>query len=249
MNFNPLKWFKNRNNEETADIDFRDVTGEAFELFPIQRAQDVPVHFSESQKEIQGKMSFPLCPGIWDYSRYGYIMPAWENIKIKANKAGTVVFYKRNKSTTHLKTIPSPMEHTFLQGAFEYEDGVPPNAYKCDSPWKVFCKEDISAFLIPAVYHSKFLDDLFVVPGIVDYKSFHAMNFIFSVKRECEITIKAGEPLLHILPFFNKPIKANYGLVSLEEYAKARTSAFDIHQHFYRKELAQKKTFPIDKEK
>ena len=46
---------------------------------------------------------------------------------------------------------------------------------------------------------------------LVDYKNFHITNFICMPKRECNVHIKAGDPLLHVIPFLNKDITASVG--------------------------------------
>ena len=160
MNLNPLKWFKK--TEEEPDIDFRDTSGRAFEDFPPKLAREVPLYFKETQKKNLGKFSFAECPGMWDYSQYGYILTAPDTVMIKANKAGTVAMIKRRMGPNQ---PCAPMEANLINGYFKYE-GIPPNAFKIDLPWRVVCKKNISAFLMPAYYHSSFLEDVHVIPGI-----------------------------------------------------------------------------------
>jgi hypothetical protein len=181
-----------------------------------------------------------------DYATYGYILPAWETIKIKANKAGTTVFYHdRNLVQSRAHIQPVKMSADIVEGTFTPEDGIPFQPWKCDSPWKVSTAKDISALLIPAVYHSKFLEDLYVYPGIVDYKNFMTMNFIFAPKRECELTINVGEPLLQIIPFHSKSISASYQLADIEMLAKSHSHLFSAVKHQYKKN-SSKKSFKLD---
>lgn len=242
MKFNPLNWFKKKDNE--PDIDFRDFVGNTFETFPPKLAKDVPVFFKEHQKNELGTFAMAGCPGMWDYSQYGYIITSPETVKIKANKAGVVAMMKTRQ---HGARSCSPMEHNLISGMIEF-NGIPGNAWKIDLPWRVVCKKNISAFLMPAYYHAKYLDDIFVVPGLVDYKDFWTINFIFAVKRECQITINAGEPLLHVLPYWNKPMKANYGLIEPEQMAPTMTNGFESISQFYRKTYNQKKVFHLGKQ-
>ena len=241
MNLNPINWFKKK--EQGPDIDFRDTVGCYFETFPPKLAKDVPVFFKEHQKKEFGSFVMPGCPGMWDYSQYGYIITSPETIKIKANKAGTVAVIKRR---TGPPANCAPMDHNFVSGMVEF-NGIPPNAWKFDLPWRVICKKNISAILMPAFYHAKYLEDVYVVPGIVDYKDYWTINFIFSIRRTCQITINAGEPLLHVLPYWNKPIKANYGLIEIEQMADTLSNGFDSVSQFYRKTYNQKKVFHLGK--
>lgn len=240
--FNPMNWFKRDKN----DMEFLDNSGYCFKEFPIQLAKNVPLSMTEIQKESSGKLKFHLCPGMIDYARYGYIIPAWETIKVKANKAGTVAFHKRKQTTT---SQPVPMDSSIIEGVFKPQDGIKLEVWKSETPWKIHCNKDISAFVLPAVFHSNFLDDLHVYPGVVDYKSFRVVNFIYSAKRECEVTIKPGEPLLHVLPFYNKPISAGYGETTLDEYIGMMSPIYDIKSHLYRKRDSIKKIFNLDPKK
>lgn len=239
MKFNPLTWFK---KEQEADIDFRDPAGSTYETFPIRMARDVVMPSKEIQKKQFEKYQMPNCPGMWDYSQYGYIIPSPETIKIKANKAGVVSVIKRRSGSTST----FPMNADFVSGIVKFED-VKPNAHKYDLPWKVVCKKEISAFLMPPFYHATYLDDIYIVPGIVDYKDYWTLNFIYSIKRACEVTINAGDPLLHVLPFWNKPIRANYGMMDIQEIGPTLTSGFESIPHFYRKTFNKKKVFKLGK--
>lgn len=231
--------------KKPVDIQFIDTLGYPTFQFPIRLAKNEPLFFAEKQKELYGKMKFHLCPGMIDYARIGYIIPAWDHIKIKANKAGVVAFKARNKSAGSGDTQIHPMDDTLINGVFEPQ-GIPLKAFKLDSPWRIKTAKNISALLIPAVYHSKFLDDVFVVPGIVDYKTFSQANFIFSVKRECEVTIEPGEPLLHIIPFVNEEISASYGMAT-EIDSLIGNPVYKMIKHFYRKNDSEKKKHTLER--
>lgn len=240
MNLNPMKWFK---KDSEPDIDFRDTAGHTFETFPPKLAKDVPLFFKETQKNKLGKFSFAECPGMWDYSQYGYIITSPETIMIKANKAGTVAMLKRRQGGSQ---PCAPMNADLISGYFDF-DGVPPNAYKFDLPWRIICKKNISAFLMPAHYHATYLENIRVIPGLVDYQNFWTINFLFAIKRECEVIIKAGDPLIHVLPYWNKPIKANYGLIDIEQLAPTISNGFNAISQYYRKKYNVKKVFNLGK--
>jgi len=239
MNLNPLNWFKKKDDQ--PDIDFRDYVGSYYQSFPPKMARDVAIPFKDVQRTESGKFEFAGCPGMWDYSQYGYILVAPETIKIKANKAGVVAIQKRRSGANGPVLT---MNEKLISGLFKFEN-VKPNAFKIDLPWKIICKENISAMLLPPFYHATFLEDIYVVPGLVDYKDYWTCNFIFAVKRECEVTINAGDPILHVLPFWNKPIRANYGLIEVDQMADTMTNGFETVSQFYRKVYNQKKVFHL----
>lgn len=228
------------------DLEFIDYSRSIFATHPVQLAKDVEIYSRKIVEERGKKFTFPLCPGIYDYSKMGYIIPAWTDIHIKANRAGSTILIGGNGKNTPFDN-PRMMDTDILEGFFNFE-GTQPNAWNVSSPWKVFVnKKNISAFLLPAVYHSKFeiFDNLYVVPGVVDYGDFHIVNFICCIKKKCEFTIKTGEPLLHFIPFVNDNIVCGYGPPNEEQNAEINYDPIVHQNHFYRKKLQTKKVFEL----
>jgi hypothetical protein len=229
-----------------ADIRFADVSHKAYIRHPIQMAKDVPAHFQKYQIEKYGKFPFAACPGMIDLKNYGYIVPAWDDIHLKANRAGFIgsVGISTPKRQSPFNQ-PKPMDIDIVDGVFTPKD-MPVTPIHIGSPWAVIVEnKDISAFVIPAVYHSSFLDDLYVFPGIVDYADFTSLTFICAAKRELEITIKAGEPLLQVVPFEVGSIKAGYGPASQEDIDR-QNAYYATCAQTYRKFQQRKKPTTIE---
>jgi hypothetical protein len=168
------------------DIQFVDTKKLSYHNFSVERAVDVPTNTRKVQQDKYGKHLMPYCPGILDYAQFGYIIPAWVDIHIMANKAG-VSWYLGDKGARGDRGFDNGvrMDEKFVEGAFT-PVGIDPVAILFPSPWKIFTQKNISALLMPAFYHSTFLEDLYVTPGLVDYKNFHVTNFICIPKRECK---------------------------------------------------------------
>ena len=232
-------WFKQK-----KDIEFVDTKKLSYHNFTVERACDVKTNTYNTQLSKYGKHIMPKCPGILDYAQYGYIIPAWVDIHIMANKAG-VSWHIGDRSKRGDRGFENgvPMEAELVDGAFNVEGGIPPSAILFSSPWKIFANKNISAFINPAFYHSTFLDDLHVVPGIVDYSGFHVVNFICMPKRECTVHIKAGEPLLHVMPFYNKDISASVGPATDKQIDKCANLIPGDDKQYYRKFMSVKKRF------
>jgi hypothetical protein len=148
---------------------------------------------------------FLNCPGMSDYIKAGYIIPAWESIKIKANTADTVVLMKER---TEKGAEIGQMNPKLVDRISPVESSVKLKVTKISTPWAIFTKSGYSAYVLPAVYHSPFLKDLYVYPGIVDFDKFTNCNFIFTAIRACEIEIPVGTPLLQVIPFKREDISA-----------------------------------------
>ena len=188
-----VNWFRKN------DIDFKfadTVEGTVYPHYPPVLAKELKP-LKEHQESKFGDYRFPGCPGMHDYARLGYIIPAWTNFHIKANKAGTVVIAgSRGEDALKRATMvkqPQQMARDITDGAYTPEGGIENTIWNCPGAWKIHGYGKVSCLLLPAFFHSNFLDDLYVYPGVVDYNGFTVINFIFSAKRPCEVEIKAGD--------------------------------------------------------
>lgn len=232
---------------DSSDVGF-------YTRYPPVLAKDIKP-LREFQEKKYGEYKFPRCPGMFDYSRTGYIIPAWVNFHIKANKAGTVVLAGKrgiHESAQRPSLAPTPkvMDKIPLDGSVFSKKPDNFQIYNCGGPWKIVTKKEISLLILPAFYHSNFLDDVDVFPGVVDYKgTFNEMNFIISPKRECEVEIKAGEPILHVIPFVsNETIVASYGRTTQYESDLIQQPKHFHENSFYRKYSSIKKRFSLSLE-
>jgi hypothetical protein len=242
-------WFK----KNDIDFKFAEVSdGVVYPHYPPILAKDLKP-LKEHQEKKYGEYKFPGCPGMHDYARLGYIIPAWSNLHIKANKAGFIgiagsLGEESQRRGTNIKQ-PQFMDNTIVDGLFELKDGVSPQILNFPAPWKIHSTKNISCLVLPAFYHSNFLDDLYVYPGVVDYKGFVTINFICAPKRPCEVKITAGDPLLHVIPFItNKDIVAAYGPATKEEEDHGKVLKWYHETNFYRRYYMIRKKFKLVKD-
>lgn len=234
-----------------VDFTFGEICdGTVYAQYPPILAKDLkPLKTHQEQKF--SEYTFPGCPGMHDYSRMGYIIPAWTNFHIKANKAGTVGFAGSTPPDQQKRATaagqPMPMDKRITDGLHEIRDGVNHEILNFPSAWKIFShRKDLSMLILPAFFHSTFLDDLYVYPGVVDYNGFHTINFICSPKRACHIEIKAGDPILHVIPFLNvKDIVADYGIPTKMENDSTKIVKWFHENNFYRKFYMIRKKYKL----
>ena len=232
---------------KSNQLEFVDATKLVFTSVPIQLAKDVEVNARKPVEDSGEKFTFPLCPGMFDYSRMGYIMPAWTDIHFKANKAGVVVVIGGGKKKSDFQQ-PLKMSPGIVNGLFQVQDGIPLSPFNLGSPWKIFSYDkNISALLLPAWFHSpiEFLESFYVYPGIVDYNTFHVCNVILAPRKRLEYTIKSGDPLLHIIPIYNKDISCGYGPPTIEQESQINYDPVFHRNQFYRKTHLTKKNFKL----
>lgn len=236
-----MSWF----NRNKRDIEFVDKSRQAYTNFPVLRAKDIrPISF-EHQKRKYGKHVFAHCPGTQDLAEMGYIIPAWVDIHIMANKAGVSYFIGSKERGDRGFAQGRLMDPKVIDGIFPVHD-VPLQPIAFGAPWSIHTGKQISGIVQAAVFHSNFLDDLHVVPGIVDYKQFHTLNFICVPKRECEVHIKAGDPLLQIIPFWNKPMVGGYGPGTDEQLDATKNNMPGDDPQYYRRYYQYAKKFVLE---
>jgi hypothetical protein len=245
------------------DLEFIDTTRSVYTNYPPVLAKTIQP-LKDRQIEEKKEYTFPGCPGMFDYSTMGYLIPAWSNFHIKANKAGSVAVLgslgednmKRNtdlpkpvmRTDSHAIPTPRNMDPEITSSLFEYQDGLKPAVWSFPGVWKIDGKRNVSALIMPAIYHSNFLDNVFVYPGVVDYNGFYTINFVFSVKRKCEFVIKAGDPILQVIPFITtKEIISSYGPGTTEQHDKFRIVKWFNESNFYRRFFMVRKKYKIYK--
>ena len=119
-----MSFIKSLFSKEDVDLTFYDITAErtVYSHYPPVLAKDVKPFFKKHQEDTAGAFNFAGCPGMHDYSRIGYIIPAWNNFHIKANKAGSVaaigsIGEDSVKRPTGMRQ-PKPMSTSIVDGLF-----------------------------------------------------------------------------------------------------------------------------------
>lgn len=220
---------------------FKCVEGRFDVAQPVEAARSVfPAWLGKQAKE--RRVKFARCPGMHDYAQFGYIISAWCDIHICANKQGVSIILSK---VTSEGMKGSEMNFELIDGLAPIDEGVAKRVIKIPSPWALFTKPGYSAMVMPALMHSPFLDKLYVYPGIVDYDQFHTVNFIFSAIKECDFTIPAGTPLLQVIPFKREAMTAVSGRATDFERALQGFKFASRVMGYYRRKFHSKKSFTI----
>jgi hypothetical protein len=215
----------------------------------VKEAKDLSVRADWMRTQLEsGNKPVAHCPGMWDYYQCGFIIPAHCDIHIAGNKEEIQVSLsglQKLDDPDLPKLMPVKFDYRLVEGNAPIQDSVKTGVEKVPLPWAIFLEEGWSAYVIPAIMHSSFLDKIHIYPGLVDYDNFTTCNFIFSVLKECDFTIYAGEPLLHVIPFRREEVTASCGRATQEELDKHQYSFPSRKKGFYRNFLHQKKVFKM----
>ncbi len=229
------------------EITFRPHSGapQVSKITRIQLASEVTPSWLADQKNYENsREKFQNCPGMHDLMRAGYIINAWDDIRIKANRVGTIA-----KLTMSFTPQLQAMSPKVVTGIAPIEKDMPLQVYKLNSPWSITTRAGWSAMVLPATFHSPFFKDLYVYGGINDYEDFHIMNFIFSPLRECEVFIPAGTPLLQVIPYKRESLKAVTGSSTQHDRDIYHFSFPTRVRAAYRKLFHHRKTYTLEHQK
>lgn len=224
------------------DIRFVSIWGRPDIGTPVKPAREIRPDWLKRQYT-ERPLKFARCPGMWDTMNSGYIVSAWCDIHIKANKQGISIRMEgANNDPGH---APALMDFSLIDGLAPIKDSVKRCVMKIPVPYAILTKLGISAQVLPATMHSPFLDKLYVYPGDVDYDKFQTINFIFSALEECEFTIWAGTPLLQVIPFKRHHFTAECGPATSRELALKKFGFFSKKPGLYRKLFHGHKKFDL----
>lgn len=214
---------------------------------PVKLASEVKPDWLKKQNADATKNNTPkfaACPGMHDYYKAGYIIPAWEDFEIIATKDNIQIIV--GTSDRYVCKSPERMDYSVVAGATPIDStDVVPSAHKLPCPWKVFTKPGYSAMVLPALYHSPFLQELFLYPGINDYDRYHTINVMFSPVKSLHIKIYAGTPLLQVIPYRREDISCEVGLITQREESIANFTYRTKAPGFYRKYIHAAKEYSI----
>lgn len=238
-------------------IRFSDLSGQVFTVNPIVPARSVEPVYKKTQIEKYGTDKFVGCPGIFDYKNLGWIMPAWDDIKVYSSDRATMAYAGSKKRERNWK-IPQKVDYFDFKHAGSHMDptmvdGVPA-AHECpvkhlqplhfSSPWacEMFDDDIVSLLLMPPFYHSDIVNHVRVFPGVVDYNSqFDTMSVVLAPMTTGTFTIKAGTPLVHIIPIDKRTYKATYGPAKMNRMKGFKATC----EHFYRKYIMKKSKYEL----
>ena len=117
-------------------------------LTVVKKAKDVKPEWFNKQKEGDMTQHFANCPGMHDLMNYGYIIPAWTDIKIVQNKSEVVIMYS---DMTQRK--PTKMNKNLLRGTVSVKD-VPFSIQRLPGHWYIKAIPGWSVILQAPFFHA-----------------------------------------------------------------------------------------------
>lgn len=201
---------------------------QAYELFPIGHALAfLPEWWLNAPKEYEVRGLFPAstikrCPAVINTFKHGLMIPLWSDLAI-VTRGGTNWEVKFSDPETSIEP------HDSKQWDF-YADPKDYMHMKLMSPWHVSTKHGISWTYSKPMWNFPADDNLFIAPGIVDFKSQHStnINILLSLEPKPAYVIKAGQPMVHMVPLTEKQIEVKHHLLTEEEFKQKHRNKFSF---------------------
>ena len=160
------------------------------------------IFLSRTRKEFKGiEPTIKYCPGIYDFTNYGYIVPAWQDFQFYVDDNGEIewVVPVSMQQINNVQTHPKEQVDTC-----PILDNTASFILKLVSPWLIRNPKGTSLMICKPFYH--YSNDFDVCPGVLDSdldrNSNNSINAMirFNVRNKV-IHIKAGQPLIQLIPF------------------------------------------------
>jgi len=187
-----------------------------YEAFPIETSlKHMPDWWHTIPKEMKidffSRPTMKTCTGLLNLYKYSYTIPMWSDLAIQVSPDASYR-WQFSDSLTEIDLHPSEQRGDFLP--------VDKFAHlKIQSPWFLSCKKSIKWVWSQPTYNSETLDDIIILPGVVDYynQSDTNINFALNIMRARNIFVKAGQPMVHMTPMYDGKIKFVNHLISEQE--------------------------------
>lgn len=135
------------------------------------------------------------CPGIGDFLNMGWVLPLWGDFIIEAHEKG-FNWQASCKDDEAGSFIPRE-----LGAGFPRRTGDHTHVLKIMTPWQVRAAKGWSLLVLPPIYHTEIRFS--VMPGVIESDRLPVLNAIaeWHVPIGHAELLKAGLPLLHLIPF------------------------------------------------
>jgi hypothetical protein len=154
-----------------------------------------------SPRDELGNITIKMCPSFPDFFSTGYVLPMWQDIKLRYEKEIDQYFWEESMPNTFLPVRIHQnsqfMNHvdnsSFLGSKYDF-------VFKLESPWKIITPPGYSVLQLPLFYN--FDNDFSALPGIIDSDITNMLNVQITYHKQGEdLIIERGTPLAMYFPF------------------------------------------------
>jgi hypothetical protein len=193
---------------------------------PVQQLVDLfpPVVMKDAYPDWYARMpkgkdseNVSHCMGLKDLYNQGLMLPLWTDYEIDFSPRGvTDIRWASDNNDTSTGAIHEL--HRQAPGAFPGYTNV-----KFNSPWWFWCSEPVQWLWSQPAWNQPDPQKFTVVPGVVEYKHQNNthINTLWQLGRANRTEkLRAGDPMVHIIPLTDQPWELEIGVMSPEIFTK-----------------------------
>lgn len=172
------------------------------EIPPFLNSESLPKWWKSLPKY---NRSMRRCQATFDHVSYGFTIPAWTNFDFRVNQEKEMYEYRSHPfaNEDHIFGIDGFDNMSATGCPLENVKSLTKGEYiKLINPWSIFTEPGTSVMVLPVVH--SFNKNFIVMPGIVNTDFYHQLNIVLTILTTEPFSIKAGEPLAHIIPIKRK---------------------------------------------
>jgi hypothetical protein len=202
------------------------------ELFPIRPLNELlPAWWKSMPKEVPaggmpiGISTIKRCSGFKDLFKNSFCLPSWSEYLLFQDPVNGFNHMSPNSSAGGMTHQQSQME-----GAFNnYQH------YKLISPWLLQEKSGINFTMTQASWHIDAPCEFHIPVGSLEFKYQHSTHINIVAPRPYGLkqhSIKAGQPLVYLVPMTEKEVNVKIQVVDDNELSKLRTYHHSFHNGY-----------------
>ena len=157
--------------------------------------------------------TFKRCDGLFDLIGNSFTISMWSDLSIAVNAEGSFNWkYPTNQYNFGVDQHPEFL----MDGAFS-----PMVHTKVLSPWMLSESKGINFYQTQAFYSlNEFAGDMLIMPGVVNYRYQHATHINMFLARNKTYMLKAGQPMMYLVPMTEDKVEIKTHVVSTAEYKR-----------------------------
>tara|TARA_B100000035_G_scaffold78327_1_gene65430 strand:- start:2078 stop:2842 length:765 start_codon:yes stop_codon:yes gene_type:complete len=207
------------NKKQKAVVNFETENWAVRKYAPIKPASEfmpgpwkqMPTFTDKKQHKIDSDQTVKACPGIGDYMKTGFVIPAWCDMEIIPSEDGQMVETRYSDPEYNSAFHPADQVHNEVSSVMQ-KFGVK-SAVKLDCPWKIWQPKDWSLLYLPMFFFEG--RNYEAIPGVIDHDLGALISPINIMLLEKKVTrIKLGEPLVQVIPIKREKVTARTSALS-----------------------------------
>jgi hypothetical protein len=210
----PLNVYFYTTRQEVFDFSKPEKTGkflpEWFKNFP-------PISFSDNlTSDLYSPLTIKTCPGFQNLYRSGFMFKLWSDVNIQINPDGSFRYQFMDKTSVIKNHPKEQLGNCDFKRSYAH--------LKFMNPWYISTDKHVNLMFTPPVWNEFGYGDIVVAPGAYSPNGIPLdanINLFFKTKEAPVIhELQFGQPLVHVVPLTERPLKLHYELISEKEAVK-----------------------------